>query len=810
MIKINNVNKYFNRHKKNEIHVINDTSLLLDDIGLVALLGPSGCGKTTLLNAIGGLDKVNSGSIFIEGERITKKSVRKIDEIRSLKIGYIFQDYNLINNWSVYDNVAIVLKMNGIKDKHEIEKRVNYCLEKVGMYRYRSRLASMLSGGERQRVGIARAIVKNPSIIIADEPTGNLDSRNTIEVMNIIKAISKDRLVILVTHEKELAQFYASRIITISDGVITSDKENNHDNDLDYKMDGKIYLKDIKNKQTIKEKDLNINYYNDNNEKLNINIVVKNGNIYIETDNKRKIEVIGEDNVVELVDDHYKKISKNIYEDYKFNFDEIINKNIKQKYKSVYNPLTLLKEGFKKVLNYGIIKKLLLLGFFASSMFIVFAVSGVFAVIDIKDEDFIKYNKNYLIIKDNKISIDEYNSYINYKDVSYILPGDSIINMTVPFDDYFQTMNAEGTITGSLSSMNMINESDIIIGNIGKNENEIVVDKKVLETLLNKSNAKQVGYLEVDDFINKLVNVSDMKEYKIVGIVDLQSPSIYTYESEFTTIINNSSEDTNNYYYDTEINQNKIRNYKLKESEISLIKGELPQNDYETIINENLSETYKIGSNLDEKINDTPLKVVGYYHSNNGLNDYLVTEQTVKYKLISSSENLILFAKDKNKVMEEYKNNGVNIIDSYQKAKEDYMTGIEDSVTSKLIFSGIILAISLIEIYLMIRSSFLSRIKEVGILRAIGLKKLDIYKMFSGEILAVTIIASTPGLLLMSYILKELSTISVLSKTITMNPLVFIVSVIIILGFNLLFGLIPVFTTLRKTPAGILSRTDLE
>ena len=172
MIKINNVNKYFNRHKKNQIHVINDTSLVLEDSGLVALLGPSGSGKTTLLNAIGGLDKISSGSIYINGDKITSRSVRKNDRLRSLQIGYIFQNFNLLNNVSVYDNVAMVLKMNGIKDKKEIKKRVDFVLESVGMYRYRNRYANMLSGGERQRVALARALVKNPKIIIADEPTG--------------------------------------------------------------------------------------------------------------------------------------------------------------------------------------------------------------------------------------------------------------------------------------------------------------------------------------------------------------------------------------------------------------------------------------------------------------------------------------------------------------------------------------------------------------------------------------------------------------------------------------------------------------
>ena len=135
----------------------------------------------------------------------------------------------MLDNLTVYDNVAIALKMIGLKDKEEIQKRVNYVLECVKMYRYRNRPAKMLSGGERQRVAIARAIVKNPNIVIADEPTGNLDSQNSIEIMNIIKAISKERLVVLVTHETELAKNYASRIVEIQNGKIIKDYQNDTD-----------------------------------------------------------------------------------------------------------------------------------------------------------------------------------------------------------------------------------------------------------------------------------------------------------------------------------------------------------------------------------------------------------------------------------------------------------------------------------------------------------------------------------------------------------------------------------------------------
>ena len=295
MISLTKVNKYFNHHKKNQIHVINNTSLELPEKGLVALLGPSGCGKTTLLNAIGGLDKVKSGKIYINGKKITRKRVGYIDKIRNLNIGYIFQNYNLISNKTVFDNVAISLEMIGIKDKNEIKNRVNYVLETLGIYRYRNRFANMLSGGEKQRVGIARAIVKNPNIIIADEPTGNLDSANSIEIMNIIKSISKKRLVLLVTHEKELAKFYADRILEIEDGKITKDYSNKNSENLDYRIENKIYLKDFKHHTNFKNEDNEINIYNNLKNDIKLTIVVKNNNIFIKGSKNSKIEIVDDD-----------------------------------------------------------------------------------------------------------------------------------------------------------------------------------------------------------------------------------------------------------------------------------------------------------------------------------------------------------------------------------------------------------------------------------------------------------------------------------------------------------------------------------
>ena len=133
MVTLQHVDKYFYRRKSNQIHVINDTSLEFGETGLTALLGPSGCGKTTLLNVIGGLDKADKGKIYINGQKITGRTAGAVDRIRNLNIGYIFQNYNLIDTMTVFDNVAMVLKMVGIKDEKEIKEKVEYALELVGM-----------------------------------------------------------------------------------------------------------------------------------------------------------------------------------------------------------------------------------------------------------------------------------------------------------------------------------------------------------------------------------------------------------------------------------------------------------------------------------------------------------------------------------------------------------------------------------------------------------------------------------------------------------------------------------------------------
>lgn len=813
MVKLEHVNKYFNKRKKNEIHVIHNTSLEIASSGLVALLGPSGCGKTTLLNAIGGLDKVNSGSIYVNGQRITKRRSGKVDEIRNLNVGYIFQNYNLVDNMTIFDNVALALKMVGVKDKKEIQDKVHYVLEKVGMYRYRNRYADMLSGGERQRVGIARAIVKDPAIVIADEPTGNLDSKNTLEVMNIIRSISQNKLVILVTHEEKLADFYASRIIRIKDGKILSDEENHHADNLDYRLENKIYLKDIKDHKRLKSDMYNIDFYNDGNTPIGLDIVVRNGSIYIQAkSDQERMELVNQDSSMELVDDHYREMTKE--ESLESGFDgKRLKAKGRRRHASILNPFAMIKRGFKTLFSYPVLKKILLLGFLISAMFITYAVSNIFGVLHITYDEFVTADKSYLSIASKHSDVKDYLEYEKSGNFQYLMPGNSNISLTMPYRDYSQLQDQSAALEGSLSDWAKLGDSDLKYGRLPENNREIIVDTMVLKSTIENFGTKMAGFGTPQSFLGQSVTVPNMPDMQIVGITDLQSPCIYTAQDIFINLLANApsegDEGADGQGEEPGGEQTNLLDYRLKEKDVELKSGSWPKDLYEVLVNENNQEEMPLNKEIAEKVNGHKLKVVGYYTDKDNSNFLLVSNQTVKYNLIKTKADITACPVDKEAAISHLQAAKVNVKDVYAESKAEYKENVFKAMRSALIMAGVVLAVSFIEIFLIIRASFLSRVKEVGVYRAIGVKKGDVYKMFLGEILAITTMASVPGYLFMAYVMDKLSNYSVFSNMFLVNAPVMVLCAVLLYGFNLVFGLLPVFRTMRKRPAAILSRTDI-
>ncbi len=205
-----------------KVEALKGVSLQFRESEFVSILGPSGCGKTTMLNLIGGLDKYTDGDLIINGKSTKDFKDRDWDAYRNHSVGFVFQSYNLIPHQSVLQNVELALSLSGVS-KNERRQRAKQALEDVGLGDQLKKKPSEMSGGQMQRVAIARALVNNPDIILADEPTGALDTQTSVQVMNILKEVAKDRLVIMVTHNPDLAQEYSTRIIRMLDGVITDD-----------------------------------------------------------------------------------------------------------------------------------------------------------------------------------------------------------------------------------------------------------------------------------------------------------------------------------------------------------------------------------------------------------------------------------------------------------------------------------------------------------------------------------------------------------------------------------------------------------
>ena len=222
MLQLKDITKVYGEGET-QVHALKGVNLTFPESGIVSILGQSGCGKTTMLNIIGGLDKYTSGELVIDGVSTKDYKNSDWDAYRNHNVGFVFQNYYLIPHLSVLENVMLAMNLSGLS-KEEQRKKAVEALRKVGLSDQIKKKPKQLSGGQAQRVAIARAIANEPKIVLADEPTGALDSENSVQILELLRALAKDALIIIVTHNSELADLYSDRIIRMKDGLVTSDE----------------------------------------------------------------------------------------------------------------------------------------------------------------------------------------------------------------------------------------------------------------------------------------------------------------------------------------------------------------------------------------------------------------------------------------------------------------------------------------------------------------------------------------------------------------------------------------------------------
>ncbi len=865
IVRLTNADKYYNRGKSNEIHVIDNISLELPESGMVAIFGRSGCGKTTLLNAIGGLDKTSGGSIEVFGESISGGS-DNTDAVRNRYIGYIFQNYNLNVNETVYENVADALLLCGIRDEGEIYDRVMAALSNVGMDKYRDRTPDTLSGGQQQRVAIARAIVKAPAIILADEPTGNLDENNTVMVMDILKQISRTKLVLLVTHEANLVDYYCDRVIELSDGHIENIRENQNATGYIKRDKNSIYLGELE-KSHSEIGGIRVDYYGENAAGIEIKIVNYNGKLYLKSSSP-VLKLLDAGSEVSLVDGTFEDYERSVTEKtlaagekktveaHKLDMAHLEPINAKPekcgKLFGLGNALRLaVRDNFTGKQKKG--KKLLKVCMFMLSVVLVFmtAASGVkiknyFEVREDVDPNIyfvpLEMGKDYSALSENKNGI----AYaVIRRSTKGGVPEAAGYSFTA--GNFVTAKSINLTANGWTVSNKLVDNFKLICGETKPEKaGDVVITSAFADELIKSS---KVSYIKSYENLLGLV-CSDT--YRIIGVVkseknekcmfmdesiitDMNIMSLGLYDRPAVSDSVKPGTVLLKFRYEHEIAEKNFavgdtvkilgRDFTIAGISAYYTEGdgdETPEgetDDWDADYGKDYGYGYYEG--FDTVISTGPFSMLTLNPE-----DYIKLSRSVgetnenfgsgnafqKYDNgtdISYSHYMVIYASDKAE-LESF------LIKTYGRAVETPTQIIDSQLKDQMIgiIGGavricVVLLLMCLCIYFMMRASFMSRIKEIGIMRAIGVTKKNIVFRFAVESFIVSTATTVVGYLMTSVLMYALSDAALFSSAFYFPIWLSIGMLIIVYACSLLFGIIPALTLLSKTPSEILAKYDI-
>ena len=843
--------------KISKVYVTDDLKqVALDDVSVnfrnnefASILGPSGSGKTTLLNIIGGLDQYDKGDLIINEVSTKKFKDRDWDSYRNHRVGFVFQSYNLISHQSVLKNVELALTLSGVSQS-ERTKRAKKALKDVGLEKHINKRPNQLSGGQMQRVAIARALVNDPDIVLADEPTGALDSETSKQIMEILKKISNDKLVIMVTHNPEIAEKYSTRIIKLKDGKIIDDSNP---------YDGKINTKETLENEIKKSNKTVMSSKTAFSLSLN-NLMTKKGRTIL-TAFAGSIGIIGIALIMSLsngLNSYIKQVEEDTLSSYPLTLDKTTvdqmtlmetllknNENINTKFDKIYsnNIMSDMLASFAEGQNKNNLKEF--------KKYI--EDSNIYDYVSD-----IKYKYNF----DLNIYLNDNNEYIKVNPSTVLenigINNNNSISVSVPMNemDSFQELTNNKDLLEDqydllygkypeeynevvlvLDKNNQISDYALYsLGILDQNELKETFKKIMMGEEIEKRDIYEYKYEEIvglkyklllnTDIYEKVNNIwidkSDDEEYmknvldnsidiEVVGIIKISENS-----SLSTTGVIGYTNELTKYTID-KINESKIVNEQKNNKNINIFTG-LEFSDKEFNINDLPKEEqqYLLSLSKDELDN-----LIKQYSANSGATyeENLIKMGSVD---IEDPDSILLYPIDF-----EAKDNITNIINDYNDTKDEKdkiiytdlvgvmmksVTTIINSISYILMaFVSISLIVSSIMIAIITYISVIERTKEIGILRAIGASKKDVSRVFNAETfieglfsgvlgISVTILLNIP----INIIINNITGINNLSKLPVVGALILVLISIIL---TLIAGLIPAKMASKKEPVEAL-RTE--
>ncbi len=866
MLQLKNITKNY-KTGSDEVKALKGISLEFRESEFVSILGQSGCGKTTLLNIIGGLDRYTTGDLIINGKTTKEFKDKDWDTYRNHSVGFVFQNYNLIPHQTVLSNVELALTISGVT-KEERRKRAKEALEKVGLGDQINKKPNQMSGGQMQRVAIARALVNDPDILLADEPTGALDSVTSMQVMEILKEISKDRLIIMVTHNPELAEKYSTRIIRLLDGKVTDDSNPYEAN-----------KKDLDKARTKKEKSGKASMKFGTAVRLSLNnLMTKKGRTFL-TSFAGSIGIIGIALIMSLshgMQSYINRVEEDTLSSYPITIQEATI-DMSSMMESMMGKGEEREESNGKIYSRAIVNDILET---VSTKIQTNNLEAFKTFIESDESDI----KNYINAIQYGYNLD-LNIYKQDEDGNIQQVNPSIVFEKLGFGDMLQArqnnpMMSSGTMmtetnvwTEMLDNKKLLeSQYDVLAGRWPTKYNEVVliVDENyaVSDYTLYSLGIKDIN--ELSDAMDKIMNGEEVKS---------NEEESYTYEDilnyKFKILLNTDYyQKAGNIWKNMSDNEEYMKKLVNDAEEISIV-GIIKPNE-ETVAS---SEAGLIGYNKElkeyviNKINET--EIVKEQKENSGINVFTgmefptSTNATFDYSSLSNEQKAYmatLSEAELAEILQTYSDNAnatyesnlktlgvvdlnkpstiniypkdfdskdmiANIITDYnnkqtEQGKEENVINYTDVIgimmdsVSTIInvisyvliaFVGISLVVSSIMIGIITYISVLERTKEIGILRSIGASKKDVSRVFNAETLIVGLIAGLLGIgvtillnIPINLLIKSLVEISGIAKLPVGGG---IALVIISVLLTMIAGLIPAKFAAKRDPVEAL-RTE--
>ncbi len=708
-------------------------------------------------------------------------------------------------------NVRLALNRYDLTDE-EKDARVEYVLDLLGMAKYKKKPVSKLSGGQQQRVSIARALIKSPDIILADEPTGNLDEENTLRTMSSLKSISKSCLVLLVTHERRVADIFADRIIEIRDGAVVRDVLSGSGGSYDRSDDANIYLKELEctNIETELAQFRIFCQKEETTPPIRLNLAWRDGKLYLQNNTGVDLIIEGEASGVQLVDTvrpHFDEAEMD-----KISYDLTRPSSHS---KASLTPREILRMATENISLMGkrggfVLGILLITGVLLSLVMAQYANAKL-----VNKFDFVTTDDHYLSVDFEKISSlrsNEEQAMILEFEEKYLIDGELGILTYVPSTGlyllgtgFYQMTNVRQVLSGySFAQLDVLDESTLLYGSLPTTRNEIVIDRSIAEKWLSSGGILTSYFSTIEDFIGVELYANTGAQYiTIVGICDSDEPDIYCSKSLLLSLGRGS-----------------FKVMTVPELNTLLDTSYETLGDYEILIREGLltSLSLSIGDTLNlYNDEDVTYTIVGTFPDNLDTN-YIISDFGLKrlteYAIYSVTKSCMLYLTE-----EQDPEEIVTLLSSYGKSYRSYFNITTDlpyetelanylearniDVDAKSLIALLVSVISLVMIYFTIKSNVISRCEELTVYRLIGISRKSIILAFLLEMALITTMTSLPAVCITTGVLKYIATIPSLSMDFHL-PLWCIFALLgAIYLAHLSISILPVWNVLRQPPAAL-------